>query len=122
MSLLDRVAADIESLVLNTRDTGVTIGYAPAGGTEGSILASVIPEESRFEQRDSLLVRIDEIVVTSTNARWVTAPSLGAYVTWDSRTWDFSRTEHDKGGGGFTAAYFARETIELAGAVGVAPV
>jgi hypothetical protein len=119
VSLLDRVRTDFVNLVLNTDDFAETVSYTPAGGSAGDITAAVIPEESRQEERAGFLVQVDEIHVSAANTAWT--PAHGSSVTWDSRTWDFARREHDRGGG-FVGAYFQRLTLLQAGAVGVAPV
>lgn len=119
MSLLDRVRSDFAALVCNTDDFAETISYTPAGGAAGDITAVVIPEESRQEVRDGWLVEIDQIHVSAPNTTWT--PSHGAKVVWDSRTWDFARCEHDRGGG-FVGAYFESMSLLQAGAVGVPPV
>jgi hypothetical protein len=119
VSLLDRVRTDFVNLVLNTDDFAETVSYTPAGGTAVEITALVIPEESRQEDRNGFFVQIDQIHVSAPNATWT--PNHGARVVWDSRTWDFARREHDRGGG-FVGAYFESFSILHAGSAGSSPV
>lgn len=119
MSLLARVKADFVNLICNADDFAESFSYTPAGsGSATTLTGPVIPQESRVEERNGFLVKVDRIHVSNSNDNW--SPAHGSKVVWDGRTWDFANVEHDRGAG-FCAAYFESQSLLQVGPITVAP-
>lgn len=89
MTLAAQIAADVETVFLNTDDFGEEVSYTPAGGAARTIVVVIEPQPAEIRQEGSHLVehRIVRVLAKVHATEGIITLSKGDSITWNGKVY-----------------------------------